>query len=107
MNNTPDASANDTGGTGLRHEIAALSTGIAEARREISAGNVIDLSGFLSKVRDLCAAITANPPADAAAPMIMSSIEKLVEDLNELGREMTELEAGNAGSGSETEGDGT
>ena len=50
--------------------------------------------------------ITANPPADAAATMIMSSIEKLVEDLNELGWEMTELEAGNAGSGSEPEGDG-
>ena len=47
MNNTPDASANDTGGTGLRHEIAALSTGIAKARHGISAGNVIDLSGFL------------------------------------------------------------
>ena len=107
MNDTPDQPTNDKDGADLRHEIAALSTGIAEARREISAGNAIDLSRFLLKVRELCAAITANPPADAAAPMIMSSIEKLVEDLNELGRELTELEAGNAGSGSETEGDGT
>jgi hypothetical protein len=101
-----DGPTNDNAAADLRHAVTALATGIAEARRQVGEGKVIDLSGFLSKVSAMCASISANPPADADAPMIMTSIENLVGDLNELGRELSELEAATADA-PDPEGSGT
>ncbi|NQV85080.1 MAG: hypothetical protein HQ494_14815 [Rhodospirillales bacterium] len=102
MSDTP---TNDNSTADLRHAIAALADGVSNARGEVAEGKAIDLSLFLSKVSTVCASITSNPPSGADAPMIMNSIEKLVSDLNELGRELTELETLRANSEPGTGGD--
>ena len=82
MNNTPDALANDTGGTGFRHEIAVLSTGIAEARREITAAQVYGFAlhlgrGIGGKPVDLSRANTQR-----AAPDFVRQDESCIGDFH-------------------------
>lgn len=89
----PDTPTNDNNTASLRDGIATLANEILAARGEVAAGNDIELGSFMTKVSAFCAAISANPPSDADAPMIMTSIEGLVNDLNDLGRELAELQA--------------
>ena len=89
------------------HAINALSDDISKARHDVAQGKALDLTEFLSEGAAMCASISSNPPAGADAPKIMNSIEKLVGDLNELGRELTELETSLGKSEPGTGGDET
>ncbi len=102
MSDTPDTPANDDGSSDLKSGIAVLAAEIDAARREVADGNAVDLSSFLPKVTAFCASISTNPPADADAPMVMASIEALLNGLNELSRELVELEARLADSAPDT-----
>ena len=104
MNETPDDSGNGEETVEFEDEIATLATLISQARELVADGNSIDLTGLSEKVSEFCAHVTANPPSDTEG--VMAIIEALVEDLNELGREIAEqeqaagLQPGKKGNGS-------
>ncbi len=90
MNETPDDPGNGEDNSEFEGEITALTTLISEARKSAADGNTIDLTGLSEKVSVFCAHVTANPPSDTEG--VMAMIEALVQDLNELGKEIAELE---------------
>ena len=90
MNETPDEPGNWEDNAGFEDEIATLTTLISQARELMADGKPINLTGISEKVSAFCARVTANPPSDTEGVMVM--IEALVQDLNELGKEIAELE---------------
>jgi len=109
MNDTPDTPTNDDEPSDMKSDIATLASKIEAARSEVAAGKVVDLSTFLPKVTAFCGSVSTNPPIEAKAPMIMASIEALLNGLDELSRELVELEASlgdSAADGGEDKGEG-
>ena len=90
MNETPDDPGNGEETAEFEDEIATLATLISQARELVADGNTIDLTGLSEKVSVFCAHVTANPPSDTEG--VMAMIQALVQDLNELGKEIAELE---------------
>ena len=77
----------------LKNEITNLASEIDIARGEITNGKIVDLSNFLIKVNVFCNSVSTNLPAEKDAETILASIEALLQNLNELQHELTELEA--------------
>lgn len=90
MNETPDDPGNGEDNSEFEDEIATLATLISQARELVADGNTIDLTGLSEKVSVFCAHVSANPPSDTEG--VMAIIEALVDDLNELGKEIAEQE---------------
>lgn len=104
MNETPDDPGNGEDNSEFEDEIATLATLISQARELVADGNTIDLTGLSEKVSVFCAHVSANPPSDTEG--VMAIIDALVQDLNELGKEIAEqeqaagLQPGKKGNGS-------
>ncbi len=75
----------------IEDEIAKLSTLISEARELISTDYVIDLGDFSTRVEEFCQLVATNPPEDAER--VNALIEAMVQDLNTLGREISDQHA--------------
>ena len=86
MNGTPEAPGTESAAVDVEKEIAPLTAEIAEARGRIAGGQNVDLAELSDKVGEFCAAVAANPPADAEAATAM--IETLVKDLDGLASEL-------------------
>ncbi len=102
MSDTPDTPTNDDDTSDLKSRIDTLAAEIVAARSEVAGGKAVDLSNFLPKVTAFCSSVSTNPPPDTDAPMIQASIEALLNGLNELSRELVELQTRLSDSGPDT-----
>ena len=75
----------------IEDEIAKLSTLISQARELVATDHVIDLGNFSAKVEEFCQLVATNPPEDAER--VNALIEAMVQDLNTLGREISDQHA--------------
>ena len=78
----------------LQTDITSLTTEVEVARKDVANGIKVDLTEFQSKVSTFCNAINTNPPPESETPEFLASIEALLNKINELQSELTELESG-------------
>lgn len=76
-----------TGDADTLGKLANLTALIAEARQELAAGEMIDMSDIQGRVQSVCEEIQASPPMEPAA--VEAAINQMVESLNTLARELT------------------
>jgi hypothetical protein len=90
MNN--DSNKNDL--LSLKNDIMLLTNEVDAARIKIADGNRVSLNEFQIKVSIFCEALNTNPPPETDTPKVLSSIEALIDKINDLQNELTELEVG-------------
>ena len=95
MTDDTEAAGGGTAPDPYMQEIAGLTGLVAEARKLVQGGNVIDMGNFQDRVGELCKAIVEDPPENAEA--VMGAIQRLVADLNDLAEDLKALHADGAG----------
>lgn len=83
--------------TTLDEELEQLGGALAEARREVAAGRLVDLTGFAEQMRGVCGQIEA---ADAVeGRLYIDTLQTLRDELSHLAEDIQGILAGMAGSG--------